>query len=195
MVPGAFQIQTDIVHSGHAAAQITVHANDRYEGPGDNHSNPSERDELTEDQKLFSHAGHTYTYRFSQYLPVDFPILDDRLVIAQWKQLCEHGDCKPDNPVLAFRYTNGIFKIDHRDDSGSHPLYQTSQELRGQWLNFRVNHPLHADRLRPDRHLAQRPADRPRIAASPPMGFAMATPQTVASTLRWASTAIASPSP
>lgn len=140
MVPEAYSVQSEIVRSGHSAARITVHPNDRYEAGSDD-GPASERDELMEAEHLWSQTGRTYQYSFSLYLPKDFPIVDSRLVIAQWKQLCEWSSCRPDNPVVAIRYVGGELFITRKNDKGDEVLYQSLGEMRGRWLDFRfVNH-------------------------------------------------------
>jgi hypothetical protein len=136
MVPGAFSIQSAIVHSGYRAARITLHSNDRFEAASDDGA-ASERDELMEAPRFWSQSGRTYDYAFSLYLPTDFPIVDTRLVIAQWKQLCEWGSCRPDNPVLAIRYVGGVLYITRKNDAGEAKLYSSEGEMRGRWLDFR----------------------------------------------------------
>lgn len=49
--PGALKIQSRIVRAGHGAAEITVHARDKFE-PGINGNSDSERDELVEAKSL-----------------------------------------------------------------------------------------------------------------------------------------------
>ena len=136
MVPGAFSVQSEIVRSGHSAAQITLRANDRYEAASDDGA-ATERDELTEASRFWSQSGRTYDYAFSLCLPRDFPIVDVRLVIAQWKQLCEWGSCRPDNPVLAIRYEGGILFVTRKNDDGQVTMYRSQGEMRGRWLDFR----------------------------------------------------------
>ncbi|MGP8175186.1 MAG: polysaccharide lyase [Terracidiphilus sp.] len=136
MVPGAFSVQTEIVRSGHSAARITVHPNDRLEAASDD-GQASERDELMEAPRFWSRPGRTYEYSFSLYLPGDFPVVENRLVIAQWKQLCEWGSCRPDNPVLAIRYVGGVLFITRKNDDGEQVMYKSQGELRGRWLDFR----------------------------------------------------------
>jgi len=84
---------------------------------------------------LYSHLGPTYVYSFSLYIPPDFPQTSERLVLAQWKQLCWR--CHPDNPILAVRYGNGILRITRRDAFRSQELYRGSEDVRGRWLDFR----------------------------------------------------------
>lgn len=136
MVPGAFSTRDEIVHSGHSAAQITLRAHDRFEEASDDGA-ASERDELIEAPRFWSHPGKTYDYSFSLCLPKDFPIVNVRLVIAQWKQLCEWRSCRPDNPVLAVRYVDGVLFVTRKNDAGETTVYRSQGEMRGRWLDFR----------------------------------------------------------
>ena len=136
MVLGAFRVQSQIVRAGHSAAEITLRPGDRHEAASDD-GVASERDELMEAWWLYDHLNRTYRYSFSLYLPADFPIVPTRLVIAQWKQLCEWTRCRPDNPVLAIRYQNGELFVTRQDDHARSVLYSTKQEMRGRWLDFR----------------------------------------------------------
>ncbi len=136
MVPGAFSIQTEIVHSGHSAAQITLRPNDCVEEASDDGA-ASERDELMETPRFWSQSEKTYEYMFSLYIPMDFPIVENRLIIAQWKQLCELGNCRPDNPVLAIRYVGGVLFVTRKNDIDEATLYRSQGEMRGRWLDFR----------------------------------------------------------
>jgi hypothetical protein len=136
MVPGSFRVQSDVVRAGRGAGEVTVHSGDRREQASDDGS-ASERDELMEAWSLLAHIHRTYRYSFSLYLPADFPIVPTRLVLAQWKQLCEWTRCRPDNPLLAIRYQNGELFITREDDRGRSVLYSSKQEMRGRWLDFR----------------------------------------------------------
>ncbi len=136
MVPGSFRVQSDVVRSGHRAGEITVRSGDRREAAsGDGAA--TERDELMEAWWLFAYMHRTYRYSFSLYLPADFPIVSTRLVLAQWKQVCEWTKCRPQNPVLAVRYQNGELFITRQDERARSILYSTKQEMRGRWLDFR----------------------------------------------------------
>ena len=138
MVPGSFRTQSEIVRVGRSAAEITVRSRDRREEASDDGS-ATERDELMEAWWLFGHAGRAYRYSFSLYLPADFPIVPQRLVLAQWKQVCEWTRCRPQNPVLAIRYQNGELTVTRQDETGKSILYSTTQEIRGRWLDFRFD--------------------------------------------------------
>jgi len=134
--PGAVISEESVVRSGHKALAITVHSGDRPEAASESGA-ATERAELMESWWLFSRAGRAYSYSFSLYLPSDFPKTSERLVIAQWRQLCEGSPCVPDNPILALRYEIGRLQITRNDEHGKTLLYQGDGDVRGRWLDFR----------------------------------------------------------
>ena len=134
--PGAVATEQDIVRSGHRALAITVHSGDRYEAASDTGA-ATERAELMESWWLFSRTGRTYSYSFSLYVPKEIPQTSERLVIAQWKQLCEARRCRPDYPILAIRLEDARLRVTRRDEQGTQVLYQGSEDARGRWLDFR----------------------------------------------------------
>jgi len=136
LVPGAAVIQEGIVRAGRRSLAVTVRSGDRAEAASADGA-ASERDELLESWWLYSRIGRSYVYSFSLYLPREFPQSSERLVIAQWKQLCEASVCQPDNPILAIRYTGGQLKITRQDEHGNAVLYQCKKDVRGRWLDFR----------------------------------------------------------
>lgn len=133
--PGAVITQSNVVRSGHRALAITVHSGDQPEAASQGGA-ATERDEIMEAWWLFSRVGRTYAYSFSLFLPDDFPQTSERLVIAQWRELCE-GPCNPDNPILALRYEMGKLQVTRNDDHGKAILYQGDEDVRGRWLDFR----------------------------------------------------------
>jgi Polysaccharide lyase len=135
-VKGAVIPEEEIVRSGHRALAITVRNGDRYEAASDIGA-ATERDELMESWWLYSRMGRTYAYSFSLYLPKDFPLISERLVLAQWRQLCEARRCRPDYPILALRYDDGRIKVTRKDEKGTDVLYQGEDDVRGRWLDFR----------------------------------------------------------
>jgi Polysaccharide lyase len=137
MVINALKIQSNIVRSGHSAAEITLKKGDVYEA-GLGKSKDSERDELREANKLVSVEDKIYEYEFSLFLPDSFPIVPVRLVIAQWKQYCG-GDssCSDDSPVMAIRYESGRLFITIQTDTATKTVYQTTDEIRNKWLDFK----------------------------------------------------------
>jgi len=135
-VPGAVVPEGTIVRAGRSALAITVHSGDRYEAASDTGA-ATERDELMESWWLYSRTGRTYAYSFSLYIPRGLPQTSERLVIAQWRQLCEARRCRPDYPILALRLENARLRVTRRDERGSEVLYQGSEDVRGRWLDFR----------------------------------------------------------
>ena len=134
--PGAVASENEVVRSGGRALAITVHAGDRFERGVDG-SASTERAELMEAWWLFSRTGRTYAYAFSLYLPKDFPQTKERLVLAQWRQLCEARRCRPDRPVLAIRYEDAHLQVTRQDQDEKIVLFQGSEDVRGKWMDFR----------------------------------------------------------
>ena len=134
--PGAAVIQDRFVRAGRRAVAITVHSGDRFEQGIDGNAS-TERAELMEAWWLFSRTGTKYVYSFSLYLPEDFPRTSERLVLAQWRQLCEARHCRPDRPVLAIRYELGRLLVTRQDEDSKVILYQGTEDVRGHWLDFR----------------------------------------------------------
>lgn len=136
LVPGAVAPEQSVVRSGRSASAITVHSGDRYEAASDTGA-ASERDELMEAWWLYSRTERTYVYSFSLYLLKEIPQTSERLVIAQWRQLCEALRCRPDRPILAIRCEDAHLRITRIDEQGTHVLYQGEEDIRGRWLDFR----------------------------------------------------------
>ena len=135
-IPGAFEIQSEQVRSGKKAAKLTLHQGDQIEEEiGTN----LERAELREPKKIMSAEHKDYSYSFSLLLPTDFPIVPTRLVIAQWKQNCQEGNCDPNNPVLALRYGSGELRITLQTGPEKITLYSQKEEIRGRWMDFKFN--------------------------------------------------------
>jgi hypothetical protein len=103
----------------------------------------SERAELSEADHLHLPTGTDVWYGFSLYLPPDFPVVDRRLVLGQWKQGC--GDCTADHsPGIANRYRNGVFSITIQDAERRVVLFEEKADIRGRW-----NHLVYHLRLTP----------------------------------------------
>jgi hypothetical protein len=133
----AFTMQSQVKHLGKSAIKITLHQGDKYEA-GNDSSLVSERDELLEARNLFSKEDSTYEYRFSMFIPANFPIVPTRLVIAQWKQGCIQAQCSDDSPVLALRYSGGKLQITIQTGPHREVYYETSDDLRNKWTTFRL---------------------------------------------------------
>jgi hypothetical protein len=137
MVNNALTMQSGIVRNGHSAAKITLKTGDVFEA-GIGKSKDSERDELREADNLLSVEGKMYEFQFSLFLPDSFPIVPTRLVIAQWKQYCNGNSlCDDDSPVMAIRYVSGKLYITIQSDSSKETVYQTTDEIRNKWLDFK----------------------------------------------------------
>ncbi len=132
-LPGAVRIQSEVVRSGARAVLITLRPGDQV--PGET-GTELERAELMEAPRLASFEGAAYRYAFSLFLPRDFPVVPTRLVLAQWKQFCPSGACRPDNPVFALRYRSGEFQVTLRTGPKTRTLFRTTDEIRGRWLDF-----------------------------------------------------------
>jgi hypothetical protein len=139
MEPNSIEFQSEIVRKGKSAAKITVRTNDTFEA-GNAQSAPTERDELLQSALYAPYEGLKYEYEFSMFLPKDFPIVNTRLVFAQWKQYCQRGEkslCSDDSPVIALRYVGGELYITLNTDSAVTKLYRRKEEIRNKWLDFR----------------------------------------------------------
>lgn len=88
--------------------------------------------------------GETYWYSFRTFIPEDFPIEDNRLVIAQWHASDEDGEAT--SPPLTVYYRDGDLlirarhsdkdKISKDDDTTKVNLYRQENFPRGQWHDF-----------------------------------------------------------
>lgn len=139
MEPGAVVFESKVVRAGHGAIALTVRPHDKFE-PGAPHNAESERDELMEARSLVPHLGRAQEYSFSEYFPLDFPVVPVRLVIAQWKQYCPETStlCDNNSPVLAFRYIGGVFSVTQDLGGSTITLFEQPGEFRGRWHDFRV---------------------------------------------------------
>jgi hypothetical protein len=135
-IPGAFELQPEIVRSGKKAAKLILREGDQIEKEkGTN----LERAELREPRKLMAIEDTDYSYAFSLFLPSDFPIVPTRLVIAQWKQNCEAGGCNPNNPVIAIRFESGKLRITLQTGQEKTVLFSKTDSILNQWLDFKFN--------------------------------------------------------
>ena len=108
--PGAVAVSTDYARAGTRSVRITVHEGD-IEQTGDD-GKQTERAELDSGKHAF--VGRDVWYGFSFLIPPGFPVVDNRLVIAQWKQYGLTG-----SPLVAERYRNGKHDLTIRvPDSG-----------------------------------------------------------------------------
>jgi len=135
-VPGALEIQSEYVRSGKMAAKLVLHKGDQID---EEIGTMMERAELRESREFMALEQNNYSYSFSLFLPADFPIVPTRLVIAQWKQNCQSGNCDPDNPVLALRYQSGEFRITMQTGPEKITLYSQNESILNKWQDFKFN--------------------------------------------------------
>jgi hypothetical protein len=133
-MPGDLEIQSAIVRSGNSAAKLTLHPGDQIP---EEKGTDLERSEIMEARKYISVEDQLYTYKFSLFLPPDFPLDSTRLVIAQWKQDCKSGQCEPGNPIIALRYSSGRLNITLQTGQEKQVLYTISDDIRNKWLDFK----------------------------------------------------------
>jgi hypothetical protein len=132
--PGSATVQRDVVRSGTYALRFELHQGDMAGLGGDGEA--TERAEIQEADGLWARFGESHEYRFSMYVPPDFPIVDRRLVIGQWKQACR--DCSKDrSPIVAQRFRRGVFFVTIETPKGRTAIYQHRQSILGQWLDLR----------------------------------------------------------
>lgn len=138
--PGAIEFQSNIVRKGKKALKITIHKGDKIE-EGKGQYNASERGELLENKKIGPKEGKRYGYSFSLYLPKDFPIVQTRLVLAQWKQDEKEDKVSVNNPLLALRYVDYelFITLQTGDWNERIKLFRTNEEVRGKWIDFKFN--------------------------------------------------------
>jgi hypothetical protein len=132
----SFEIQSKVVNNGSGAAKITLRTGDMHED-GIGKDKPTERDELNEAFRLHSIEGAEYEFRFSMFLPDTFLISPVRLVLAQWKEFCVGDSCHNDSPIVAVRYSAGKLVISLQTGDHRSNLYETSDEIRNKWIDFR----------------------------------------------------------
>jgi len=133
-IPGDLEIQSNIVKSGKYAAKLTLHPGDQID---DEKGTILERAEIMEARKFISVEDRLYAYKFSLFLPAEFPVDSTRLVIAQWKQDCKSGKCDPGNPIIAFRFSSGKLDITLQTGPEKTVLYSLPNDIRNQWLDFK----------------------------------------------------------
>jgi Polysaccharide lyase len=100
--PGAVAVSADYARTGTKSVRIIVREGD-IEQTGDD-GKQTERAEL--DSGRHALIGRDVWYGFSFLIPPGFPVVDNRLVIAQWKQYGVSG-----SPLVAERFRNGTHDL------------------------------------------------------------------------------------
>ena len=132
----AVEIQSKFVRKGKRAVKVTVRSNDKFED-NKGKANNTERDEVREEKYLWTKENDAYEYSWSMFLPKKFPIVPTRLVLAQWKHHDELENAKVDNPIIALRYQDRIFRITLQTTEKKINLFKTDKDIRGKWIDFK----------------------------------------------------------
>lgn len=140
--PYAIQLDSNIVRKGSHSVRFEIRDGDvRINKRG----NKSFRAELSTEKPV--KIGSEQWYFFSLFIPSDFPIEDNRLVIGQWYAPSDSGE-KPRSPAMALRFKNGKFyismrtsheKIMKKNDGNEVILFQTKDFILGKWNDFLVD--------------------------------------------------------
>jgi Polysaccharide lyase len=135
--PGAVMVSKDYARSGIRSARITVKEGDVEQRGDDGRS--VERAEL--DSGHYPLLGRDVWYGFSFLLPADFPVVDNRLVIASWKQSDVEG-----SPLIGQRFRGGRHSLTIRPPglNGSGKSYRLPDIRLGRWVDmvYRVRYSL-----------------------------------------------------
>ena len=115
-VPGAISLCDSPVRSGRGSVRITVKEGDVKQDGGD--GKETERAEL--DSGAHRVVGRDAWYGYSFLVPEGFPIVDNRLVISQWKQKGLEG-----GPLVGQRFRNGRHEVTVRVPGGPNPSSDT----------------------------------------------------------------------
>ena len=126
-------IQNQYVKSGKTSLRIQLFPGEKKDTGSDGEA--TERAELQEGKEIFLPLGTEAKYNISFFLPPDFPIVDRRLVIMQWKQLCANCFLKR-SPILAERYRNGKLYITVNRAEGQQTIFEETSDIRGQWIDM-----------------------------------------------------------
>jgi hypothetical protein len=124
-VPGAIKISTNYARSGSHSVEITVREGD-VDAAGDAETRV-ERSEL--DSGHFKLLGHEAWYGFSVFVPTNFPIVNNRLVIAS----CKQSDVA--RPLTAQRFRKGRHTITV-ESHGKKREFRLPQLPLGKWTDF-----------------------------------------------------------
>lgn len=138
--PGAVTLAGTYARSGRRSVRITV-SEGNVEQRGDR-GVITERAELDSGRHPF--LGRDVWYGFSLLIPPEFPVVDNRLVIAQWKQ---EG---VSSPLIALRFRGGKLYLtisDYSSPDGTRKRYDLPDLELGRWhdMVFRIRPSLERD--------------------------------------------------
>ncbi len=137
--PNAWTISKKFSTNGGGSLKISLEEGWKKEVGND--GKDTERSEFSEQYDICLKHGKKVLYEFDFLFPVEFPIVNNRLVFAQWKQITK--DSK--SPFMSLRYIDKVlsFKI-----LGDNIVNKTKKEidLRGKWHAIRVEYRLSVDK-------------------------------------------------
>ena len=131
----SIQVQEKVVRRGKKAVRFKIEKGDSLNS-GESHQRLEEFDELVERKDLGPVEGEDYCYSFSIYLPKNFPIYEEKTILAKWKQNEFYGIHNLNKAVLSLRYKAGELSILLETNGQKKVLFSTQQEIRGKWLDF-----------------------------------------------------------
>jgi hypothetical protein len=125
--PGAVVVSRTLARSGSGSVRITVQEGD-IEQTGDG-GQATERAELDSGRHLL--LDQDTWFGFSFLIPAEFPVVENRLVIAQWKQ-----SAVPGSPLVAQRYRGGRHFLTIREwepPEGEQKVLALPEIAHGSW--------------------------------------------------------------
>jgi hypothetical protein len=132
---------------GEKAIKMTVRPGDFLRGQ-DGRGHLRERAEIAEKSDNYIPQGKDVWYGLSFYIPEDFYVVDNRLVIAQWRtnETPRNPITKErPNPPLALRYINGDLTFTIKNENEWIELFRQSATDKGAWHDLLVNYQLGDD--------------------------------------------------
>ncbi len=132
--PESLSITDELDPGQKPALKITVHSGDFVMDGGNGHM--TERAEITNPEEL--EPGIDIWYGFSIYIPDDFEISDNRLVIAQWRQPPQGTS---PSPFVSWRFQEGKI-IGQVVDESKRIKFKFSNIEKGVWNRLTTNYML-----------------------------------------------------
>ncbi|MFA4941155.1 MAG: heparin lyase I family protein [Patescibacteria group bacterium] len=127
---------------GEKAVELTVHPGDFLrQGPAAGQIR--ERCEIGEKAEYFIKPGANIWYGLSFYIPKNFLVVDNRLVIAQWRN--NKTTKRHENPPLALRYINGELRFTIKNEDEWITLFNEPNAEKGAWHDLLVNYQWNKD--------------------------------------------------
>lgn len=137
----SIQVQSEVVRKGKFAARFEIRKGDAFQ---DGSAHEGFRSEL-KDRYRATRGGEDW-YSISFYLPKDFPIHGNRLVIGQWNAEPddEAEEALGRSPPLSQRFINGEFRVQLYKEpitvklplAGRKILFRTKKLELGKWHDF-----------------------------------------------------------